>query len=329
MSSGNIFVLCLRNSLSNTYISGSLIVNIMSVNGNNIKTDVVPWALPGEDIPFSVVWPNPSNYDKIKITTPNDIGITKLVNVLDYRQLTENSIEINKVKQVEGGPGYFGGTAVLRPIPTELKSQRKIDVKFLKKGQVINEKEILAKVFRPHLELIEHTTRLELRPDHTPPIQLSVKYSGFGDVVVHIIGTINGERVTRRVPFDLTSFEPFLTSPRDTEALKNKTEENLEAFLYSKVNTRTLDQIIGQIDRHPIDNVWLADAQTQILITKKLETVDLSIVYSDIMGNTYPKLEVPIQIESFMEPSNNPIIIPIRITKWEFSPFLNVEEIEF
>lgn len=77
----------------------------MSVN-EHIKSDIVPWALPGEDIPFNISWPSTSTYDKIEIITSDDMIITKLVNVLEYKRLTENSIEIYKVKQVEGGPSY-------------------------------------------------------------------------------------------------------------------------------------------------------------------------------------------------------------------------------
>jgi hypothetical protein len=57
-----------------------------------LKTDIVPWALPREEIPLNVKWPKELTFDKIRLVLQDNLALKELLNVQEF-QSNDNTIE--------------------------------------------------------------------------------------------------------------------------------------------------------------------------------------------------------------------------------------------
>jgi hypothetical protein len=298
-------------------------------DGNDqIKTDIVPWALPKEDIPFSVTWPNNLNFDKIDISVDTGLKITKIVNVLEHGPWLSQSITIKKLKRAENGPNYFGATVVLDTIPNELKISKEIRLGFYQRTEIVSEQKIRAQIFRPRLEIVECPTQINITHKEDQEISLVMKYSGFGDVNMQIVGrTLSGKVVTKGISHD-SSFK--LPPPPD---FSDSVPSFSELFFYTYFPIESLNAIIGYLDNHPIENVKLIHDETVVEETiNAAEDVFLTIIYSDSMGNTYDDIiprGILITTDLYSPPTpNKPVVIPIRVRQWHSEPIVNIAEMQ-
>ena len=101
--------------------------------------------------------------------------------------------------------------------------------------------------------------------------------------------------------------------------------------IYSRIEDLLLDLLIDLLERHPTDNVKLANVQTKIKakIELPMEIIKIRLRYTDPIENEYPPVEIPIKIEDKRGDKRKTVIeIPITIEKWEEDPFMNVAEME-
>lgn len=123
---------------------------------------------------------------------------------------------------------------------------------------------------------------------------------------------------------------------KDSENFKDwlsnvKNREKFSEVVYSRIEDLLLDMLSDLLDRHPTENVKLANSQTKIraIIKIPIEVIKIFLKYTDSIENEYPLVEIPIQVEDKRNGKNNTIIeIPITIEKLEEEPFMNVAEMK-
>jgi hypothetical protein len=123
---------------------------------------------------------------------------------------------------------------------------------------------------------------------------------------------------------------------RDIEDFKRwlsevKAKDRLMEVIYTRIEDLLLDLLLDLLERHPTDNVKLANAQTKIRakIELPMETIKIRLKYIDPVQNEYSPIEIPIDIEDRRVKNRKTVIeIPITIEKLEERPFMNVAEIK-
>lgn len=163
-----------------------------------IEAHIAPWALPNEDIPLHFKWEKNLQWDEIIIEVPTGFKIVDFLNV-KKKSINKNTIKISEVKDIEATQKMYFGIIVSYPkIPSSLSHGGKIKTTFLKNGKNISEIELLAKVFRPNLEVIKVPQKLTLADKKSPThLPLQLRYIGFGDVQLKIEARIKGKIVSQ------------------------------------------------------------------------------------------------------------------------------------
>ena len=192
-----------RSSLSNKLSKkdhGGLtnMVEKYIVNDHEIEAYIAPWALPKEHIPLHFKWDRKLEWDEIIVKIPTDFEIVDVLNI-KKSTIKNNTIKISKVKDARNSPKMYCGIIITYPkIPFSLWHGGKIKISFLKKNEKISTFELLAKVFRPKLEVVKVPERLILSDRRSPRnLPLHLRYIGFGDVQLKIEARIGGKIVSR------------------------------------------------------------------------------------------------------------------------------------
>ncbi|GAG26141.1 unnamed protein product, partial [marine sediment metagenome] len=158
------------------------------------------WALPKEEIPINIKWRDRIDFDEILIKIHEDLELTEVINVEDYKE-RDNFLHVYKIKEVDGVINYFGIVVMSKYIFKELKSMRKIEITFHKNSSIIYEEVLYARIFRPLLEIVNYPKVIIINDENPQNIPLDLRYVGFGDITIKIIGEIKGRLVTRGKSF--------------------------------------------------------------------------------------------------------------------------------
>jgi hypothetical protein len=240
--------------------------------------------------------------------------IGRLINVTEFSKDSSNVISIskNRIKKTDSGPLYLGGRIASTYIPTELKISKRIQVRFLNKNKVVQMRELHARIFRPLLEVVGMPQKIKFDKSQNQVLPLSMKYSGFGNITIVIEGRIGGKLVTRSKSHEY-EYNVFNHNPTDGSS--------------SIIKDMLLEMAIDFINKHPVSHVKLAHAETTIetVILPPREILEISIRYSDILGNVYPEIFLTIPVETS---EKTKVEIPVRIIDWKQEPFVNVMEMQ-
>lgn len=194
----------------------------------SIETDVVPWALPREEIPITIKWPKDFEFDKIKITLPNTMELRELLNIKDF-QKRDNIIEIDKTNVALSSYSSFIGAIVSTiDIPKELKHADIINIEFIKNERSLEKTQVIARIFRPLLEITDYPKKIMLTDSnevHILPMKL--KFVGFGDIEVRIDAILEGKIVSEKQTIinEIIRRLSFVDSKLEEDPSQVKTDE--------------------------------------------------------------------------------------------------------
>lgn len=246
-----------------------------------VQSNIVPWVLPREDIPFSVRWTDKIDYDKIVVEVQPDMQIKELVNV-GRHDLSSTQASIYEVKEALNSPQYFGGVIATKGITKELKEAKDVTIKFYREGLIIHQETLQARIFRPLLELLEFPAKITLK-DERATVPLTVRYVGFGDVNLHVLGYIGGRIVTHG-----KSLVHDLMKRMIKEGIEcDETQKNeLRTRAYVSADTvREVSQEILRIIKQPADDPELKELVSQmreLFADERLKQTMEEIVYAKV-----------------------------------------------
>jgi len=365
----------------------SKITNGTFSDTGNIQSNIVPWALPKESIPFRVCWRSGVKVDTIKVVLPEGFEPTDFVNISS--STIEDKIVVLKPREMpSSGMNYFGMAVAYSQIPTELHLSRDIMVDLLSAGVSVWSGAIRCNVFRPLIELKEPPSDIELTDGGTKKqIPLSLKYIGFGEVEIRIEALLGGSIISRGesivyevirrlweqgflvegkhqnrkdegkkklkrqvrlnpeyikkiaddvqemlrkggIPSDVLDEKTIEDTKQWLQTLKNS--EKFIEILYSNIQEMMLDIMVDLLDRHPAEDITLANSRTKLLANIKapVEEIDIRIGYRDLMMNEYPPVDVKIKVIDKREKDKGLIVeIPLAIEPIQLEPFKNVSAI--
>lgn len=110
-----------------------------------------------------------------------------------------------------------------------------------------------------------------------------------------------------------------------------KAKDRFMEILFEKTETMLLDLLVDLFERNPTDNVKLTNARTMIRtrIKAPITQLDIAVRYRDKVGNEYPRIEIPVQVNDRREERGKMLLeMPILVEKWESEPLMNVEEMK-
>ena len=102
---------------------------------------------------------------------------------------------LNNVKQITS---YFGFMLSSKDIFDEVKVSKKVSIRFYKNESLLNEQNIIARIFRPLIEVVSASNEIIFEKNKKSEIPLSLRYRGFGDIHLGIRGESGGRIVTKR-----------------------------------------------------------------------------------------------------------------------------------
>lgn len=171
------------------------------LNDNScIESSIVPWVLPREDIPISIKIPKNMIFDEIRLKLPSNFKFVDFVNIADV-EINNSQLatikEIIKTKHSEA-PNFFGFVVVSTKIPETLKTSKKILVEICLNNIIVEKIELIAKIFRPKLEITDIIDQIELNDDRKVyKVPMNLKYIGFGDIKLAREASIQGRIVSQ------------------------------------------------------------------------------------------------------------------------------------
>ncbi len=271
---------------------GGIILKIQGeYQDSGIKGNIVPWALPRENIPVHVEWIDDIVYDEIQIKIPNDFKFVEFLNVGEVKIL-DNSAIINRVikSPLLNTPTYFGFLVSSTGIYNELKVAKQISIDFLYEKNIIKSLTLYARIFRPSLEVTKEVDRIELTDEHEKcKLPIHLKYIGFGDIRLSISAEVGGKIVShgesiiyeliRRLwlsensPDEKIIIEDGMKRQISVDASDiRKITENLE----KKIDSGDVSGVLEMIDDKDIENFkdWLSNVKNREKFSK--------VVYSRI-----------------------------------------------
>jgi len=83
--------------------------------------------------------------------------------------------------------------------------------------------------------------------------------------------------------------------PKVAEALEEGDDH--EADIYNHIELMLFDSILNAVDRHPAENVRIANPNAHLEIESRVREFVLSYELKDKIGNKYQSIEVPIDIK--------------------------------
>lgn len=214
----------------------------------NIISSIVPWALPGEEIPIRIEIPRKLTFDKIKIKIPSDFIFKDFLNIAEV-SITENIAEIHeliKTKSIET-PIYFGFVVTSTNIPKKLKISKGIYVDLLLNDKVIKHKEVNARIFRPLLEITNFNEVIELKDNIKEyEVPMDILYVGFGDVKLDITAEIE-DKIKGQI---ISESETVVNELLKRMIIDSQTEPNTEKTINNtklNINDAYLEFLINRI----------------------------------------------------------------------------------
>ncbi len=244
------------------------------------ETYIVPWALPGEEIPFHVTWPKLMQFDGIRVTLPYDFQIEDILNVDKGRiDIKDNIVTIYEVltSRFLDIPNYFGMVVSSRRDYEQLKISKKISIEFLRNNEVVNTLELYARIFRPCLEVVELPKKIVISAEaRSQSIPLHLRYVGFGDIRLQIKGSIGGKVISHgdSIFYELLRRLSLLSDPErrdeERERLKKHQYELDQEETWKLTETIKKKVELGTIPPEEVDEdivkemrQWLIDLSTQ------------------------------------------------------------------
>lgn len=106
-----------------------------------------------------------------------------------------------------------------------------------------------------------------------------------------------------------------------------KLRKSMSDALNSRIEELLLGMALDMKSRHPSGNVSLANAQTSVdaALATQTEELQVTVRYSDKLGNMYRPLRIPIKIIAKRKKGLIAVAtIPIKLEKWKSEPFMNV-----
>ncbi|MDG3547998.1 hypothetical protein [Methanobacterium formicicum] len=241
---------------------------------SNIKSSIVPWALPREEIPVRIEIPRSVFFDKIRIKIPSDFKFNDFLNVAKVEVTKSTAVihELIKTKSLET-PLYFGFIVSSTSIPEKLKISKRIWVELLKKNEVVEQKKLNARIFRPKLEITDINEKIELKDninDYEMP--MDIKYIGFGDIQLKIEGKIEdkikGEIISESETIVNELFKRIWEDSQ-TELTPSSYEKNREINIEDSVIQELIDKIEEKIKEDDIEGLADLLSEEEIELFKK------------------------------------------------------------
>jgi len=246
----------------------------------DIKGTIVPWALPREKIPVHVELPKNLVFDEIHIKVPYDFEFVDFLNV-DEVIIEKELAKITKVMRptLKDVPMYFGFVIVSTKIPEEIKIAKRITIEFIRNNEVINALNLIARIFRPKIEITKSIEKIELVDDQerfNAPINL--KYIGFGDIKLRIEAEIGGRIVSHgeSIIYELLRrlwLSEVIESENKKEKEKTKKKvhvkpdfiREISEQLEKKIESEDLSGILTMIDEEDIEDFkrWLSEIKNR------------------------------------------------------------------
>ncbi|ELY67378.1 hypothetical protein C492_00150 [Natronococcus jeotgali DSM 18795] len=103
------------------------------------------------------------------------------------------------------------------------------------------------------------------------------------------------------------------TLERIVDALEEGEEH--EAEIYDHIEVMLLDSILNAVDRHPAENVRMANPNAHLEIESRVREFVLSYDLKDKIGNEYKSIEVPINIDD-KRPDGGILEVEVE-TEWD------------
>ena len=320
----------------------------------DIKGTIVPWALPREKIPVHVELPKDLVFNEIHIRIPSDFKFVDFLNV--EKVVVEKGVaKITKLIRPKSKetPVYFGFVIISTKIPERLKVAKGITVEFLQNGEVIKELKLIARIFRPKIEVTNAIEKIELNDEHEKfKAPINLKYIGFGDIKLRIEAEIRGRIVSHgeSIIYELLR-RLWLSDVFSMESGKEKEERKkrirvepdfireISELLEKKIESGDISGILAVIDEEDIEDFkrWLSDVKNRerfmevmysriedllldlladLLERHPAESVKLASSRTKIKA----KIELPVEIITIrlkytdqLENEYPPIEIPIKI----------------
>ena len=320
----------------------------------DIRGTIVPWALPREKIPVYVELPKDLVFNEIHIRISSDFEFVDFLNIEEV--VVEK--EVAKVTKLirpksEEAPVYFGFVVIYTKIPEKLKIAKEIIVEFLRNGKVIKDLKLIARIFRPKIEVINVIEKIELNDEHEKfKAPINLKYIGFGDIKLRIEAEIRGrivsygesiiyELLRRLWLFDVFSME----GGKEKEERKKRIHvepdfiREISEQLEKKIESGDISGVLALIDKEDIEDFkrWLSDVKNREKFMEVMYTriedllLDLladllernpteSVKLASTRTKIKAKIELPVEIITIrlkyidqLENEYPPIEIPIKI----------------
>ena len=208
-------------------------MEIQDSSQSKLISSIVPWALPGEEIPIRIEIPRDIIFDKIRIKIPSDFKFSDFLNVaeVDYNNNIAEIHDLIKTKS-ELTPLYFGFVISSTTIPEKLKTSKSVEVELLSYNNVIEQVKLNARIFRPKLEITDINERIELSDNiEEYEIPMDIKYVGFGDIKLKIESEIEDKIKGKIVSESETIVSELLKRMLlDSQTGRKETKANTEKF---------------------------------------------------------------------------------------------------
>ena len=160
------------------------------------SAEIVPWALPGEEIPLRVCWSKSTRVDFFKITLPEEFEVVDYLNVSEI-SIEDDKITVTPTNDAPVDPNYIGIIVKYNAIPKDLHHPSDLSIEAHCENELIWKEQLKCNIFRPLVEMMQAPSQVELLDDESKahiPIQL--RYTGFGEVRLTIESTIGGNIVS-------------------------------------------------------------------------------------------------------------------------------------
>lgn len=302
-----------------------------SAKRNISEAYIVPWALPNEDVPLRVSWPQTEKIDEIRMVLPDHIKLVDVLNVDEVK--TENGLVLIKPRfSVNDFSNYFGAIVSSSKISNELKVSDQIRIEMLHENRLIESHELDVRIFRPCLEVVGSPETIELLDgQRTKTLPLHLKYEGFGDIQLKIEVTIEGRIVSHgeSIIYELLRrlwVSGTLENDNDKQKMNEK-ETKKEIWIAPEYIKQMSEEIqrrletgtipTEEIDAEAIEEMkhWLSDVKNQEklneILYSRVEDILLSLLIdlfekypsdnvklSDAQTTIRTKIQTPIQTMS-------------------------------
>lgn len=163
---------------------------------NLITAEILPWALPKEDITLFIKLQKNTDFSKIIINLPTSIEFRDSINV-SSKNIINNIIEITKIGICDICPYDYFGLIITSTKPFDsLAVQKKISIELIESNAVSTKIFSYARIFRPKLTIKNIQEKIFLYSGEETTLPLELKLDGFGDISIRIESKLEGNLVS-------------------------------------------------------------------------------------------------------------------------------------